>query len=139
MTHCNVFLCSEHTLQLATVSPVLAGMKDMEVPMPMMSSHEVSVSIGRDDRTLGAPQITSCALTVAGFGSEVELLRTRTRPKKMRFLASNGMHCTFLLKVLPSNSWTSNQLPVCICLTCESASCLRIQANEFLLIAASGR
>ena len=87
-------------MQLTDVSPVLASMKDMEVPMPMMSSYEVSVSGSRNDSSRGAPQITSRALTVAGFGDVVELLRTRTRPKKMRFLASNGMHCTFLLKVL---------------------------------------
>ena len=93
------FVCSEHIIQLATVSPVLAAMKDIEVPMPMMSSHEVTMSGSFSRKSSGVHQITSSALTVAAFGGTVELLKTRTRPKKMQLIASNGKRCTFLLKV----------------------------------------
>ena len=75
-------------------------MKDIEAPMPVMSSHEVSLRGGGPHGSRGAHQITSSALTVAGFGETVELLRTRTRPKKMCLVASNGRRCTFLLKVI---------------------------------------
>ena len=48
----------------------------------------------------GQPQISlDNGLTVASFGREVEMLHTRTRPKKVLLLASNGQRCSFLLKV----------------------------------------
>ena len=46
------------------------------------------------------PQVSlDNGLTVASFGREVEMLHTRTRPKKVLLLASNGQRCSFLLKV----------------------------------------
>ena len=85
-------------MPLSLISPVLASVGGLEVPMPRMSSQTYGMK-PQSSRMSGVPQIVSSALNIAAFGDEVELLKTRTRPKKMRLLASDGRSCTFLLKV----------------------------------------
>lgn len=110
---CKMFLlfhCSETTVKMASLSPALSTMRDLEVPMPTMSTAELAgLSVGKGSFGV-VPQVSGCPLTIVGFGEEVDLLKTRTRPKKIRLIASNGRSYTFLLKVVhihdcPSMIW----------------------------------
>ena len=65
--------------------------------MPLMSSRRSAWATG-DSTNTGVPQIQEAAVMISGFGPEIETLKTRTRPKKMKFIASNGETCIFLLK-----------------------------------------
>ena len=55
-------------------------------------------SIGRGTKQMGQPG--GERLTVASLGPEVEMLHTKTRPKKLVLIASDGQRLTFLLKVV---------------------------------------
>lgn len=99
--------CSDKSMKLPSVSPELAAMRDTAIPMPGM------VASGPEEPfELGAPQMASGSgnLTVASLGERIELLHTRTRPKKVTFKASDGSSHTFLLKVtLPTSSFQAQK------------------------------
>lgn len=91
--------CSERVLKLSSVAPELAVLADTSIPMPGMSEgHNLDYNLPAQQ--LSAPQVgDGSALTIAALEERIELLHTRTRPKKVTLLASNGARCTFLLKV----------------------------------------
>ena len=71
-------------LSLSDAAPSLAALRDTAIPLP------------------GAPAGAAAAepaLTVAGLAAVVGVLPTKTRPKKVTLLASNGEEYTYLLKV----------------------------------------
>lgn len=93
-------------MQLATLSPLLSTMDSIEIPMPMLSGNLATTAVaGTAAVGQGATQITNSSLTVSAFGANVELLKTRTRPKKIQLVASDGRSCTFLLKVVLLAVW----------------------------------
>jgi hypothetical protein len=94
--------CSERIIKLSSVSPTLAGMRDTDIPMPAMAGGATPLEAALQHT--GVHQITASASTISALGGEIELLRTRTRPKKISLLASDGRRCTFLLKVDCSKS-----------------------------------
>ena len=114
---------SERVIKLSSVSPQLAEMRDSAVPMPAMAGMIGPLGPIQSQHS-GAPQITGGAPTIAALGSQIELLHTRTRPKKISLLASDGRRCTFLLKV--------NHLMLRV-----KATCFRAQAFPPLLVSIS--
>jgi len=88
---------------LKDVSPRLAAMRDTSIPMPGVG--------GSPDSSAAAGSATgpgSEAVTIARFNHEVTVLPTKTRPKKLSILGSDGETYTYLLKVGP--------ILVCSCL-----------------------
>ncbi|GMH39239.1 hypothetical protein BSKO_07137 [Bryopsis sp. KO-2023] len=64
-------------LKMQDVSPKLMNLKDTEIPMPGYHVDNV---------------------TVCGFGEDVLVLSTKTRPKKLEMMGSDGQKHTYLLK-----------------------------------------
>ena len=83
-------LCGESTLQLDQVSPALAALAATAVPMPGQP---------QPPPTRAAEFETVSAVTVAGVDSIVTILKTKTRPKKLALLGSDGRRYTYPLKV----------------------------------------
>ena len=79
---------------LENVSPRLAAMRNTSIPMP-------GVGGSLDNPTAAAPAIGpgSGAVTIAGFKHEITVLPTKTRPKKLSILGSDGATYTYLIKV----------------------------------------
>lgn len=71
----------QRQLALADVAPALASLCDTHIPIP-----------GAAPGPAGVPQL-------AGVASEVAVLATKTRPKRLLFLGSDGQEHAFLLKV----------------------------------------
>ena len=79
---------------LKDVSPRLAAMRDTSIPMPGVGgSLDSPAAAGLADGS------GSGAVTIAGFKHEVTVLPTKTRPKKLSILGSDGEIYTYLLKV----------------------------------------
>jgi hypothetical protein len=85
-----LLLCRESTLQLDQVSPALAALAATAVPMPGQP---------RPPPAHAAEFETAGAVTVAGVEPVVTILKTKTRPKKLALLGSDGRRYTYLLKV----------------------------------------
>lgn len=75
-------------LSLPEVAPGLAALADTRITIP-------------GARAAGAPEQP---VTLAGVCAEVAVLSTKTRPKRLRFLGSDGRHHAFLLKVREGRS-----------------------------------
>jgi hypothetical protein len=73
-------------LALADVAPALLTLANTGIPMP-----------GFDSSTRFAADMLA-PVTVAGVASEAAVLNTKTRPKRLRLLGSDGQHRMFLLK-----------------------------------------
>ena len=71
----------QRQLVLADVAPALASLAGTRIPIP-------GAAVGPD----GAPEL-------AGVAADVAVLATKTRPKRLRFLGSDGAEHAFLLKV----------------------------------------
>jgi serine/threonine-protein kinase SMG1 len=82
--------CRESTLQLDQVSPALAALAATAVPMPGQP---------RPPPTRAAEFETVSAVTMAGVEPVVIILKTKTRPKKLALLGSDGRRYMYLLKV----------------------------------------
>lgn len=74
----------QRQLALAEVAPALASLADTFIPIP-----------GAAPGPAGVPEL-------AGVAAEVAVLATKTRPKRLRFLGSDGQEHAFLLKVRAS-------------------------------------
>jgi hypothetical protein len=82
----------ESTLDLQNVAPALMALGETEIPMPGVRqgcSSVQSVMTGFDN-----------SVTVVGVIPKATTLRTKTRPKKLALLGSDGREYTFLLKVI---------------------------------------
>lgn len=84
--------CRESTLQLDQVSPALAALAATAVPMPGQPRPPPAHAAEPDHAGAGA-------VTVAGVEPVVTILKTKTRPKKLALLGSDGRRYTYLLKV----------------------------------------
>ncbi len=67
--------------RLADVSPLLAALQGSLVPVPPCAGEEEAGGV-----------------TIVAVGSELAALPTKTRPKRLALLASDGRWLTFLLK-----------------------------------------
>ncbi|CAI0406769.1 unnamed protein product [Linum tenue] len=80
-------------ISLGEVAPQLASLSaSSDVPMPGL---EKQVSISESDRDLST---TQGIVRIASFCEEVTVLSTKTRPKKLVMLGSDGQKYTYLLK-----------------------------------------
>lgn len=81
----------EMTLELQQVSPLLAAITATAIPVP--------------GQPLGPPAAAGetgsggGGVTIAGVAPLVSILKTKTRPKKLALLGSDGQRYSFLLKV----------------------------------------
>jgi hypothetical protein len=83
----------ESSLQLAQVSPPLAALSATAVPMPGQPRAPPAAAAQTAD------SVTDEAVTVAGVDLVITILKTKTRPKKLALLGSDGRRYTYLLKV----------------------------------------
>jgi hypothetical protein len=68
------------SFQLSTMSPVLASLSKTSIPVP------------------GYVSSSSEQVTIQSIDETVHILATKTRPKKLRLIGSNGQYFTFMLK-----------------------------------------
>ncbi|XP_050232487.1 uncharacterized protein LOC126681128 isoform X2 [Mercurialis annua] len=80
------------SISLGEVAPQLALLSSSDVPMPGL---EKQVTVSESDRGL----TTSLqGITIASFSEQVDILSTKTKPKKIVLLGSDGRKYTYLLK-----------------------------------------
>jgi len=77
----------EQHQRLAELSPALAALAGSAIPMPCLED--------------GGGGAGADAVTVEAVAGDVVVLATKTRPKRLRLLGSDGRTHTFLLKVPP--------------------------------------
>ena len=77
------------TLPIAALSPHLASISASEMPMPGVPVSGAGAGV---DGEAGA------RVTVSGVKADVELLLTKTKPKKITLVGSDGLEYPFLLK-----------------------------------------
>ncbi|KAL5855729.1 hypothetical protein ACOSQ4_005531 [Xanthoceras sorbifolium] len=80
------------SVSLSEVAPQLALLSSSDVPMPGL---EKQVTASESDRGLTT---TLEGITIASFSEEVTILSTKTKPKKLVVLGSDGKKYTYLLK-----------------------------------------
>ena len=91
-------------LQLRDISPLLASLKALRVPVPGQTAPLLPTSsLGAADSSVdleaaGPVARGDYAVTIDKFGPTVEILRTKTKPKKLTMVGSDGRTYTFLLK-----------------------------------------
>ncbi|KAJ7561858.1 hypothetical protein O6H91_03G044300 [Diphasiastrum complanatum] len=88
---------------LSDVAPKLAALKCSDAPMPGLGAHIMSldasfpyvpVGLGKDSNGGNLSEV----VTIATFDEQVAILATKTKPKKLSFVGSDGIHYTYLLK-----------------------------------------
>lgn len=82
---------------LADVSPLLAAVTSSEAPMPGL---EVDPTVSSNSAGGGdiAGNVLPMIVTVAAFDEQVFILSTKTKPKKLSLVGSDGQRYTYLLK-----------------------------------------
>jgi len=78
-------------LSLQALSPVLAGLADTRIPMPGLAVEEEYGGTGAGGSRHGP-------VTVARLEEHVQMLMTKTKPKKLTMVGSDGRAYTYLLK-----------------------------------------
>ncbi|EXB63651.1 Serine/threonine-protein kinase SMG1 [Morus notabilis] len=80
------------SVSLREVAPQLASLSSSDVPMPGLERHA----------TISEPDISGAGhkgiVTITSFSEQVEILSTKTKPKKLVILGSDGQKYTYLLK-----------------------------------------
>ena len=89
LSNASVALGREADLDLGQVAPALLQLGATAVPMPGQRASASGVPPG------------GAEVTVVGVAPAVTILRTKTRPKKLALLGSDGNSYTFLLKAPP--------------------------------------
>ncbi|KAL3515228.1 hypothetical protein ACH5RR_022130 [Cinchona calisaya] len=79
------------SVSLGDVAPQLAQLSSSEAPMPGL---EKQMIVSDTERNLGA----GVTVTIASFSMQVTILSTKTKPKKLIVVGSNGQKYTYLLK-----------------------------------------
>lgn len=88
-------------VKLADVSPRLAALSSSAIPVP--AQEMAAVPVAQDALPI-----------LVGVDDRIEILGTKTRPKRLWFRGSNGTRYSFLLKVAPLHgSPTTPTLVVC--------------------------
>ncbi len=83
---------------LAELSPLLATMSDTQVPMPGYLDDGTGGLYGSAGGGCGGAGFGEAGVTVASVGGEVVALPTKTRPKRISLVGSDGSRHTYLLK-----------------------------------------
>ena len=92
--------CRVRNVEMALLSQDLADLEATDVPMPGMHQQLRSAGSSPAEGWEAPPTLVAGALvTVAGFGRQVHIMSTKTRPKKLSLLGSDGKSYNFLLKV----------------------------------------
>uniref|UniRef100_A0A7N0T1F2 non-specific serine/threonine protein kinase n=1 Tax=Kalanchoe fedtschenkoi TaxID=63787 RepID=A0A7N0T1F2_KALFE len=81
------------SVTLGDVAPKLALLSSSDIPMP---GHEKHITIAESDKSVN-PSLQGI-VTVASFSDKVTILSTKTKPKKIVLLGSDGESYTYLLK-----------------------------------------
>ena len=95
-------MCRLSKLTLASASPTLAAVCHSQVPLLTAAlTAPPATANGIPAAAHAAPHVTqqSGQLTIASFGPSVGVLSSKTRPKKLQAVASDGSRHNFLLKV----------------------------------------
>ena len=80
------------SISLGEVAPKLSSLSCSDVPMPGLEKHNaISESDISNSKLQGV-------VTIASFFEQVEILSTKTKPKKLVILGSDGQKYTYLLK-----------------------------------------
>lgn len=80
------------SIYLAEVAPLLAQLSSSDVPMPGL---ERQTMIGESDSGFTSPD---GIVTIASFAEQVSILPTKTKPKKLVIVGSDGQKYRYLLK-----------------------------------------
>ncbi|KAL3689850.1 hypothetical protein R1sor_016159 [Riccia sorocarpa] len=88
---------------LSNISPRLAALRSSDAPMPGLEVCTSSFEGGAPEISSGLGDISqtvdhSRMVTVTAFDEQVEILATKTKPKKLSMLGSDGERYTYLLK-----------------------------------------
>lgn len=91
------------TILLSEVSPGLAALQSSEAPMPGLGFHSSivvrdSFAFPKEEGSLFTSYNQPGIVTVASFSSHVTVLSTKTKPKKLQILGSDGSVYPYLLK-----------------------------------------
>ncbi|CAL9022136.1 unnamed protein product [Prunus brigantina] len=81
------------SIPLREVAPQLALLSSSDVPMPGLEKQD---TVSEADRGLSAN--LQGIVTIASFSEEVAIISTKTKPKKLVILGSDGQKYTYLLK-----------------------------------------
>lgn len=81
------------SVSLGEVSPLLASLSTSYAPMPGLEK-ETTISEPESDLDSIPPGI----VTISSFSAQVSILPTKTKPKKIVVVGSDGMNYTYLLK-----------------------------------------
>lgn len=81
------------SVSLGEVSPLLASLSTSYAPMPGLEK-EATISEPESDLDSIPPGI----VTISSFSAQVSILPTKTKPKKIVIVGSDGMNYTYLLK-----------------------------------------
>lgn len=81
------------SVSLKEVAPQLALLSSSDVPMPGVEKH---VTLSESD--IGLTNSLQGIVTIASFSEQVAILSTKTKPKKLVILGSDGQKYTYLLK-----------------------------------------
>ena len=81
------------SVSLEEVAPQLALLSSSDVPMPGLEKH---VTLSESD--IGLTNSLQGIVTIASFSEQVAILSTKTKPKKLVILGSDGQKYTYLLK-----------------------------------------
>ena len=119
--------CRVRNVEMALLSQDLADLEATDVPMPGMYQQLQSAGSSPAEG-LEVPQnlVAGALVTVAGFGRQVHIMSTKTRPKKLSLLGSDGKSYNFLLKVRapkPGELVHTSSLAVLSCCCCPHANC----------------
>lgn len=80
------------SVSLREVAPQLASLSSSDVPMPGLERH---ATISESDISVAGHK---GIVTITSFSEQVEILSTKTKPKKLVILGSDGQKYTYLLK-----------------------------------------
>lgn len=91
------------TIPLSDVSPGLTALQSSEAPMPGLGFHSsvvdrASCTVSKEEGSLVTSYDQPDIITVASFGSHVTVLSTKTKPKKLQIVGSDGTVYPCLLK-----------------------------------------
>ena len=120
--HLELCSCSCREVELKSLSPVLSQLAASPIPVPGLTPAQASKAPSSHKSTSNASeatqslpyQISSAELvTVAAFKQSVHVMSTKTRPKRIGMIGSDGRTYTFLLKVRECQ--TSLALGICCC------------------------
>lgn len=95
-----MYLVRATQVKLADVSPRLAALSASAIPVPAQ-------------QMAALPAAQDALPTLMGVDDRIEILGTKTRPKRLWFRGSNGARYSFLLKVAPLQGSSTSPIVSC--------------------------